>query len=198
MKQNENLKLSKTEIINRLNEFNKGANELFEQPFIQKMRNSGLKITAKKGEPAKIEVFGPNDFEIKAFCNDIRKFIQPRTDLLRLARLYPVYQSEIVEPAERKLFNDIINEFENFKKQTTNHTINGENLTNERVLNVFLYGKVVHRSEGESTLVHDFWETIPIMYHSLKNEFVSILYAYFTFVNNLVFVNKNVLEKLNN
>lgn len=187
------------EIINKLTEFNKFANELFDLDFVKKLKNSGYSMRWERGKRFSTEWRGPSDQEIKAFVNDIRRFFQKGRikETLKIHRLIPVYQLEVIDKVEKDIFNKQISELEKFNKKTTNHIVNGENLTNERVLEVFLYGKYSHRTEGTKE-IHDKWEEISPMYISLKNEFITILTVYLGLVNNVVYANKKVIEKLQN
>ena len=187
--------MNKEEVISKLEEFNKFAEELFNLSFVKKLQGSGYKMSWKKGEGFKTELKGPDDEAIKAFVNDLRRFFQKGDDTLKIHKLIPIYQSDLIEEAEKKVFNQVMRELDVFNKKTTNHIINGENITNEKVLEVFMYGKFSHRTKGTKE-VHDKWEEIPPMYISLKNEFVTVLHSYLIFINNIVFANKETLRKL--
>ena len=186
--------IAREQIIKKLEVFNKFAEELFNLSFVKKLQGSGYKISAKQGEAIKVEFRGPDDEAIKAFINDIRRFFQKGDDTLKIHKLIPIYQSTFIDDSEKKLFNQVMSELDSFNKQTTNHIINGENITNERILDVFFYGKFSHRTERVSE-VHDHWERIPPMYISLKNEFITVLHTYLIFINNIVYANNQVLRK---
>ena len=185
------------EIIDKLTEFNKFASELFDLDFVKKLKNSGYSMKWEKGKGFSTEWRGPNDQEIKVLVNDIRRFFQKGKikETLKIHKLIPIYQLDIIDDSEKNIFNKQISELNKFNKKTTNHIINGEDLTNERVLEVFLYGKYSHRTEGTKE-VHDKWEEIPPIYISLKNEFITILAVYLGLINNIIYVNKKVIEKL--
>jgi len=189
--------MDEKEVIDKLNEFNRFAEELFNLSFVQKLKNSGYKVHWEKGKGFKTELRGPDDEAIKAFINDIRRFFQKGRikDSLKIQRLQPFYQSDFVEDSEKEIFNRQISELNSFNNKTTNHIINGENLTNERILEVFLYGRFSHRTDGTKN-IHDKWEGIPPMYVSLKNEFITILSNYLIVINNIVYANKLVIKKL--
>ena len=186
--------ISKREIINKLNEFNKGAEELFSLSFIKKLNGSGCKIKYEREKGVSTEFWGPDDEAIKAFCNDIRKFIQ-KNDTLKIEKLTPFYKSSLIKKDEKKSFNETIGKLNQFKKKSTNYIINGENLTNEKILNIFIYGKFSHRTKGTKD-IHDQWEKIIPIYAPLKNEFINILYFFLVTINNIVYTNKKILKKL--
>lgn len=187
--------IKKEEVVKRLKEFNKFAEELFNLSFVKKLQGSGYKINWKSGAGFAAELRGPDDEAIKAFVNDIRRFFQKGEDTLKIHRLIPVYTSDLIEESEKKIFNEVMSELDEFNKKTTNHIINGENLTNERVAEVFLYGKFAHRSKGTKE-VHDKWEEISPIYISLKNQFITILHNYLIFINNIVYANNQILQRL--
>lgn len=187
--------MKKSEIMSRLKEFNLFANELFNLSFVKKLKDSGYKIHWEKGKGVETELKGPDDESIKAFVNDIRRFFQKGKDTLKIQKLIPIYQSDLVGESEKKVFNKVISDLDKFNKKTTNHIINGENITNEKVLEVFLYGRFSHRSKGTKD-IHDKWEEISPMYIPLKNEFITILHNYLIFINNIFYANNQVLKKL--
>lgn len=82
-------------------------------------------------------------------------------------------------------------------KDKQGNIIKQEILTNEKVLEVFLYGKFSHRTEGTKD-EHDNWESFEPLYVSLKNDFICALNALAIFVNNIVCVNNGVLKKMKN
>lgn len=68
--------MNEKEIITKLEDFNKQAEDLFKLSFIEKSVDSGYTISARKGEPVKCTLKGPDDESIKAFVNDVRRFFQ--------------------------------------------------------------------------------------------------------------------------
>ncbi len=133
-------------IVKKLEEFNKFAEELFSLSFIEKLKGSGFEMDFKRKGHVKIEYKGPDDEAIKAFVNDIRRFFQ-KNDTLRIHKLYPIYISDLLNEAEKITFNQVMSDLEKFNKKTTNIIIKGENITYEMIWEVFLYGRFSHRSE---------------------------------------------------
>ncbi|MBS3147429.1 hypothetical protein J4219_00930 [Candidatus Woesearchaeota archaeon] len=187
-------KMSIGKIKERLLEFNAEAQELFELPFIQKMQHSGLKISASKGSPLKIEKWGPDANDTKAICNDLRKFIQPN-DTLNAEKLRKIYDSEEITLDEQKNYESIMAELDRFNKSPANFIKDGTALTNQQIFEIFLYGKISHRTEGKKQ-IHDDWAKNPVWHASIQNEFLLIIAAHMAFVNNLVVLNKTVLKRL--
>jgi hypothetical protein len=190
--------MKEIEIIQRLEEFNKFAEELFELDFLKHTPKSGCTMRWEKGKGfTKLEIIGPDDQDIKAFVNDIRRFFQKGEDTLKIHKLIPIYQLDLVNNSEKKIFNRILSDLDKFNKKATNYRIGEECLTNEKIFEVFMYGRVSHRSKGTKD-VHDRWEKIPPFYLLLKNEFICILHTYAILLGNVVYANKKVLERLKN
>lgn len=185
---------NKNEAVKKIQDFNKAAIALFSLSFNKKIKDSGYTIKFEKGKGWSYELRGPDDEAIKALCNDLRKFIQPN-DLLRIHKLIPIYQSDLVQEKEKKIFNQTISEYDKLKNQPTPHTVNKEVLTKQKIFEVFLYGTVSHQTEGTKE-VHDAWETFPPAYIPLKNEFIIILHEHLRIINNIVYTNNCTLEKL--
>lgn len=186
--------MNKEEIISDLKDFNKHAKELFDLKFVKEAEKSGITIRGGKDKPVEIDFRGPDDEQIKAFANDIRKFIQPN-DSLCINKLQAVYKSKYVGKKEKKLYGESMSGFGKFNKDITICAENGKKITNLELLNVFLYGKFSHRSKATKD-VYDRWEKNPLWYYSLKLDFVRILYVYLKFISNIVYANNQVLKRL--
>lgn len=184
--------MDKDDAIRKLQEFNSEAMELFRLRFVKDYPGSSFSINWKKGEGFKTEFKGPDDESIKALCNDVRKFIQGN-DTLKIEKLVPVYQSDFVGVEERKIFNKAMSELGTLKKTESPHRVNGEALTNQKVLEVFLYGKMSHRTEGTKE-IYDVWTRSP-GYVSMKYTFVRILCKHVRILNNICCANNMILEK---
>ena len=161
---------TKEEIISKFIDFNNGCQEIFDLSFKNKLKDSGYKISAKIGQPVQIELRGPDDESIKAFCNDLRKFIQ-RNDTLEINKLIPFYKSDLIIVQERDIFNKEISDVDNFLKKGTSHSINEKELINKEILDIFLYGSFSHRTE-KTKKSYDELRSLGI-YPLLKNEFIS-------------------------
>jgi type I restriction enzyme S subunit len=186
---------TKEEIAQKFEEFNRESKPLFEMSFQEKLKGSGVKLSwSREDKKLRTEFRGPDDESIKAYCNDLRKFIQ-KNDSLKIEKLAPFYQSNLVSQKNKRFFGQQMSEIDKFLKASTNHTLNGKTYTNQEILEIFLYGKVSHRTEGKKE-VHDSLEKSPL-YLSLKNIFVIILHRYLVLINNLVFINKEVLSDFN-
>lgn len=186
--------IDKLEIVEKLEEFNKFAEELFGLSFVDKLKGSGYSIDFKRGGPVKIESRFPDDEAIKAFINDIRRFFQEGKDTLRIYKLMPIYMSELINESEKEVFNQVMSDLEKFKQKPTNIIIYEENITNEKVWEVFLYGRFSHRSNGTKD-IHDKWEGTPL-YIPLKNQFITVLDTYHCFIDNIVYANNQILKRL--
>jgi len=186
--------MNKEEIVWMLNDFNKHAKELFALSFVSKIKQFGITINGGKDKLGGIEFRGPDDEAIKAFANDIRKFIQPN-DSLCIKKLWRVYKSKCIRKDEGMLYSEIISGFDEFNVFHSICTENGRNIANKEVLDVFLYGKFSHRSEKTKDK-YDKWEKNPVWHFTLRFEFIRILSVYLSFISNVFFVNNNLLKRL--
>ncbi|MFA5108513.1 MAG: hypothetical protein WC492_03210 [Candidatus Micrarchaeia archaeon] len=191
--------MKKEEAIKQLQDFNKAGVELFRLSFVKKMQepNCGYSMNFEKGKGITCIFRGPDDEAVKAFCNDLRKFIQ-KNDYLHYGNLKKIYDSDFVTAEERASFYEILSQLKQFTETSTNHSVNGELITYARALEVFLYGKISHMSDHhQNRKTYEKWEGFPPTYVSLKNEFMVILYEYMrVFINNFMISNNRVLERL--
>jgi hypothetical protein len=192
--------MKKTDVIKRLEEFNKFADELFNSNFVEKLR-SGLshKLKWKSGEGFSTESKGPQPIseETKAFVNDIRRFFQKSRfdESLNIYKLVPIYNSDLIENNEKRLFNKCLSEYDKFSNEFAGFVIDGEKITNKRIYKVFLYGRISHRTE-ETKEIYDDWEKIAPTNSSLNYCFIKILREHLRIINNIAYGNKNILKKL--
>jgi len=188
--------MNKTELIQKLNEFNTYASEIFELSFPKKTWRIRRKIHYQKGKGTHSWLEGmPKKEAIKASCNDLRKFIQPN-DTLEIKKLTPLYNSNLIDQSEKLTFNKIMSSFDKLNQEKVSIFIDGEQLTRKKILEVFLYGNYSHRSE-EAKKIHDSWQkNHPLVYQDLEAEFIVTLNLLLQIINNLASLNKMVLEKL--
>ena len=187
--------MNKKDVTEKLEEFNKHVLELESLSFFDKLAGSGYTINIEAATGVtKVEYRGPDDEAIKAFGNDIRKFFQGN-DTLFIHKLRPVYLSKYAEQSEKDVFYKALRDFDEFNKKYTRFEIVTEKLTNERIFEVFMYGKISHRTKNIKN-VYDFWKKHPVMYTALKNEFIRVSSVYSTILNNIVCANEQVLKKL--
>ncbi|MFA5097036.1 MAG: hypothetical protein WC490_00195 [Candidatus Margulisiibacteriota bacterium] len=188
--------MEKEDIFKKLNDFNKNAEELFAHSFIKKLQNTGVSINWERDKGTSVQLRSPDEESIKAVVNDIRKFLQ-KNDSLKIDKLQNVYKSKNVDKSEKDEYVNILKEREEFENSFAMLTVNSISLKVIDVFNVFLYGKYAHRSEGTKD-IHDEWESIPVLYELMKNEFIRALHVYIQLISNIVCINKIVIAKLEN
>ena len=183
---------SKQKITEKLKEFNKEAKEILDLSFKNKLPGSGVKFSWSKDDCIfRSKLRGPDDESIKAYCNDLRKFIQ-KNDSLKIEKLIPYYMSPLIAQKEKKMFNKEISSINKFLVTSSNHTINGKTYIYKEILEIFLYGKISHSTQKE---IHDNLEKTPL-YLSLKNVFISVLHRYLILISNIVYINNEVMKVL--
>lgn len=186
--------VNKIALVKTLQEFNYGAIALFKLSFRKKMIGSGYSVKLIRDLPPFAEFKGPDIESIKAFSNDLRKFIQ-NNDTLSFDYLTHFYNSNIIKPNEKKLFFDELNDYDKFMKKSSQHSVNGKVLSNKEIFETFLYGSVSHRSTGTKD-TYDIWESFSPIYVVLMNEFAYILNEHLYIINRIACVNNDVLERL--
>lgn len=182
------------EKLKNLKEFNKGAKEIFESSFNKKCMSINTNISWNDKDK-KLNVVNkiPDIESIKAYCNDLRKFIQPN-DLLCINKLIPIYQLDCIKDTEKKLFNQQMSAWEKYKKKDTIFKINQKKYTNEELFEIFLYGKIVHRTPNTSEKF-DYLEK-QLIFKFIESEFVVILRFYLILISNIYCINKTVIDYL--
>lgn len=184
---------TKQEVIDYLKEFNEEALEVLNLSFKSKLKNKGFRLNwSKETKELKSEIRCPDEESIKAYCNDLRKFIQ-KNDSLEVKKLCKVYNLSFFDSNERKMLAKEIREVNKFLKRKSSFSINGKNFTTKEILDIFLYGKYSHRT------LKNAYESIrknPFMFAPMKNEFINILTFYLFHLNNIIYLNSQVLKKI--
>lgn len=136
---------------------------------------------------------GPSDESLKAFCNDLRKFIQ-KNDSIKIEKFCQYYNDDkLVTSEEKGRYNKIISDF-NKLKSTKTYTIDGSQMTYEDLLHIFLYGDVSHTNETKRDKFEYFRESLT--YPLLRGEFFTIVLKYFLIIRRLFLLNEEVLERM--
>lgn len=188
------------EMIERLELFNRGASEIDKVKFSEEYRK---KISAKTNfETQETTYKAPSDIEIKAYCNDIRKFIQ-KNDLLKIERLQEVYQSNIVPQDCKDMYNQTMSQYERIKKIKPPYLIfplpeEIRDLENHQIFDLFMYGNIVHYSKNhkEKVEIYQRIEKMPFIFSFLKLQFIRYVDDIWYAISNLFYVNKLVLKHL--
>ncbi|MBU0460638.1 MAG: hypothetical protein KJ771_07575 [Nanoarchaeota archaeon] len=186
--------ITKDQLLKKFTEFNEEAKEIFDLSFKDGLVNRKLKYSWSKDDGVlRSELKGPNDESIKAFCNDLRKFIQGN-DSLKIEKLQSFYQSQLVEENEKKMFGKEMSQIDKSLQQHSSLAINSKVYTNKEILEIFLYGKVSHRTDGTKEEYNRIQNT-PI-HLSFKDAFITVLQSYLILISNLVYINSEVIKKL--
>jgi len=180
--------------IKKLQEFNRAAIEMFSLSFVEKTSKINCTINWNKEKGFSGSYNGPNDESIKALCNDLRKFIQ-KNDELKIEKLFPIYKGKGILTEEKEIYNKTISEYEKYKKSFSKIEYNGKKYTNGEFLDIFLYGKYSHRSKNIKD-EHDNLEKFEPIYNLYKFIFVNIVFTYLNVIDNLVYSNNLILERL--
>ncbi len=174
--------------------FNEKAQKLFNLSFVKKLINLGYSFKYSEENKKLVGVIkGPDDEAIDAFINTLRFFIQDNEPSSQ-RNIDGLYNNLNIP-------NDLKKDFKNARRATNKFldsksifTINGNNITNRKIFNVFIYGGISHSNHKKE---FDAWQRNFLLFTPLKNEFVTILSLV---LNNIMYiknVNLKVIEYLN-
>lgn len=188
-------------MIGRLEEFNREANEMFNLNFVKNPKVVAYRMHYKK--IPQFEYHGPiiEEDEVKAVCNDLRKFIQNRDDALCIKHLVPIYQSGLIGEKAKKMFEEAKQKQLEFRQWKTGIQIQDHTISYGEVFYVFLYGKISHKSQrasrgGESPKeTYEQWEKSGL-YVPLKSRFITALRNYLDYIGRIVEANEEALKDL--
>ena len=175
--------------IETLTLFNEKAQKLFNLSFVKKLVNSGYSFKYREEDKKLVGVIkGPDDEAIDAFINTLRFFIQDNEPSSQ-RNIDGIYNNLNIP-------NDLKKDFKNARRATNKFldsksifTINGNNITNRKIFNVFIYGGISHSNHKKE---FDSWQKNFLLFTPLKNEFVTILSLV---LNNIMYI-KNVNLKV--
>jgi len=188
--------IKEADVISKLEDFNRFVKEVFTLSFIQKLSPSyGISLEIDKHGKSKIDLNIPDDESIKAIVSDLRRFFQNGNDTLRIHKLQVYYQAKCIEVSERRFYGEVMSYLATFNSEPSRCEIENGRITNEKVWEVFMYGRFSHRSKGTKD-VHDAWEKDKVMYAILKVEFVKVLIGYCNILSSLHALNKKIIDRL--
>ncbi|MFA5061401.1 MAG: hypothetical protein WC494_03755 [Candidatus Pacearchaeota archaeon] len=175
--------------INAIKLFNEKAEKLFNLSFTKKLTNSGYSFKFNK-DLGRLDgsIKGPDDEAIDAFITTLRFFIQDNEPSSQ-RNLAKIYSKKLVPKNLAKEFSNARKATNTFLDSKSIFTINGENVTNRKIFNVFVYGGISHSSYKKT---YDSWNKNFLLFIPLKNEFVTIVSLVF---NNILYI-KNLNSEL--
>ena len=141
--------MDRADVLRSLKLFNEKAEKLAGNNFSRRVfeQDSGVTISAAEGQPVVVERRGPDQESIEVFVLTLRFFIQDNepSSLRNVAKVYDVVlvSSELKERFReaRQLLNDYL-------RSATYHATQGGRLTNQDVLDTFVWGGLAHANPG--------------------------------------------------
>ncbi len=177
----------KERAVKALELFNEKAEELLSSTFTKKVLEEGTGVTLHwnwetEEEKTNFERRGPNKEDIKAFLLDYRFFIQDN-DRSSFRNLKKLYSSDLLKAKFETRFDsarDALNSLLDSPSILTES--NGENPTQRKITDTFIYGGFAHANEDKEQLFKE-WQGIPHFFPLIENEFVSTLIKILDIIN---------------
>ena len=188
--------MQKQNSLKALKLFNEKAEKLKKCSFTKMIfgNRSGVTLSAKVGEPIKIERQGPNEEAIDAFVLTFRFFIQDN-EKSSFRNIAKIYEGLPVSQQKKDLFKYARNKLNEFLDSHSMLKINDQNLTNRQILDIFIYGGLSHANEKKK-VIFDRWMANPILSQFMINEFVFILGNVMNFIMYIQNLNNEVIREL--
>jgi len=182
--------------IKTLRLFNEKTNKLRERSFTDHVfrKNSRLQVTAKKGEPVKIESKEPDDESLEAFVLTYRLFFQ-NNDRISIFNISKIYDSIPVSDKIKNAFKSSRNTINQFLDSDSMLGINYELFSNREILELIIYGGLAHTNEKYME-IYDRWMKDPLLRSHLLFEFEYITGNMLKFIFFFSDLNRRAINEL--
>ena len=189
--------MNKEEMIEKLELFNRGALEFDKVKLPRDIKEFRASTDYVSNE---VTYNIPNDRDIKSYCCDIRKFTQGN-DELKIEKLQPIYQSNIIPQEYRQMHCDTISKYYKMKKMSPPYLLiplpkEIREMRNEQIFDLFMYGNIVHYSKEQREL-YQYLEKNNSLFPQLRLQFLSYIDNLWPIISDLVFINRLTLKYLN-
>jgi len=161
--------------LQKLRLFDEKADKLQRSPFIRSAfrEDAGTTVHIESGT-MQVDKRGANEFERDAFVLTIRFFLQER-DGIQLKQIARLYQDAPLSEEDKHNVSENWKALETFLAGSANITLKGQHITNQILLDTFLYGHLAHTNEEKSALFAT-WEAMgPAFILILESKFESVL-----------------------
>ncbi len=154
--------------------FNEKAIKLLNCSFVKSYQdNSGVDLSWKQGQAAKVTRRGPNEEQTDAFVLTFRFFIQSN-ETISFYSMTKAFESEIVPDEISNKFTEAKEHLNTYLDSNTIFKF-GDYITRRQLLDVFIYGELSHSNEKKRKTYND-WMSNRIIAPFILNEFTSILF----------------------
>jgi hypothetical protein len=139
------LPMTNAENIDKLKLFNEMAETLLRRDFITQVfrPNHGVTLQFHSDKPLTYEKRGATEEAILAVVASLRFFVQDR-DGISFGQMADIYECLPVEEKAKQSARHAADSFESYFASPAGFTIDGMSITNKRLFDVFMYGKLVH------------------------------------------------------
>jgi hypothetical protein len=184
--------------------FNEKAQELKSYSFIGKAFHPEAGITAHfdfEKQTAEVKRVGADNEARAAMCSVLRFFLQPR-DGIELHKVAELYQNVPAKDEDKHSVSENLKELDSFLDQVTipSMSLNNEPpLSHRRILEIFLYGNLVHansKPHDDKRRVFESWRKNKIAYPILENYFEYIVGETIKYILWLAAVNADAIMAL--
>ena len=161
--------------LQKLHLFNEKAEKLKRSPFMRSAfrEDAGTSVHIESGT-MQVEKRGANEFDTDAFVLTLRFFLQPR-DGIQLEQIERLYQDAPLSGEDKHKVSENLKALNTFLAGSTNITLKGQHITNQILLDTFLYGKLAHTNKAKRA-VFATWDAMgPAFILILESKFESIL-----------------------
>jgi len=142
-------------------------------------QQTGVTVSGSMTGPVEVTRIGPDEEAVRAFILTFRMFFRDG-DGISFRQMAEVYDDSSVPTRfqdEYRRARVALNEFLG-ASPALGFNVNGEQLTRQRILDVFLYGRHAH-ANPKLRADYDVWSQIPMMLALLENEFAVCLAEFF-------------------
>lgn len=180
--------------------FNEKAEKLARLSFMEKMNQPDVGVTItfenlKSGGSSVIQQRrGPREEETDAFVLTFRFFIQDNEET-SFRKMEQHYLAAPINHALKQRFVDLRRDINHYLDETVGINENGEELTNRKIMDVFIYGGLSHANE-EKRRIYLSWINDRFLSQLKEHFFVSTLAAIHTAIALIKNMNEEALKQL--
>jgi hypothetical protein len=183
------------EAIQTLRLFNDKAEKLHRCSFIQKVFRKDHSVTIKFGmdQPIEVEKVGSDEEATAALALTLRFFLQQR-DGIRYDQIRDLYDVMPVPEEDKQNVRRWGDDLKAFLDEPTELVLHGETPSNERFLEIFMYGDLSHANDDKRQLFSQ-WMNTP-MDPLMDFYFEDIVAGVVQFIFGLYKLNQDTIERL--
>jgi hypothetical protein len=179
--------------------FNEKAERLLNTRFVKHLeetRKLSVNISAKKGQGVQVTRILPDQDAIDAFVLTFRFFIQDN-ETSSFRQISQTYDKLPISSELKKNLVDWRKGLNDYLDKNTSVAIQGKNLSNRELLDIFIYGGLAH-ANTQKKAIYDNWKKMGLVYQILEVEFCSVLETVLRAILYVAGMNKKAMEETEN